>query len=408
MLCSCRFDKILEHLERSIAKGTTAADYIRGIDPEAYTRYAFPLPRLGKTASNPAEQANSGLLNIREYAPYKLLVEMWIYMQTKFNERRIEAGKDKEVFTVDARERLAENQKSHGQWHVLDDGFNEAKVQTTDHQEEYLVSLCPKPLCSCFELQEMIWPCEHMIAWDNRDGRDYTRHFHPCWRVQSLRRLYSERLPCYLTNDLEPITACHAPEAAVKRGRHRVVRIQSGTRIRNQERAEDEFEDEEGYLFRRYPIEDNPQLVNATNPSRRRQPQARDEAVAPTIRRRAAGRRAGPNKGQTKCSNCGRLGHNRRTCNARTESMQPGLEAREGATEEEQVLTTGGPPLETTQTTPGYKDTEASSDSEKLPIEADEASEAEEVPTPWDVEREMEYYINIANECAFSEHTDME
>lgn len=72
-----RFDQLLGHLAASVAKGAAAIEYIKKIDETLYTWHAFPLPRFGKTCSNPAEQANSGLLSIREFAPLKCLVEIW-------------------------------------------------------------------------------------------------------------------------------------------------------------------------------------------------------------------------------------------------------------------------------------------------------------------------------------------
>jgi hypothetical protein len=71
-----RFDDVMEHLGK-LKNGPAAVDYIQNIDERLYSRQAFPLPRLGKVTSNPAEQTNSGLLEIREYAPFKLLVNLW-------------------------------------------------------------------------------------------------------------------------------------------------------------------------------------------------------------------------------------------------------------------------------------------------------------------------------------------
>lgn len=151
------------------------------------------------------------------------------------------------------------------------------------------------------------------MAWDNRDGWDYTSHFHACWRISSLRKLYEGTLPCFLSNDLEPIPDFSPAEVAVKRGRHRVVRLRSGQRSsRLRELAEDEFEDEEGNLFCRYPIHDNLELA-APLPyfgiARDRQ----EGGNGPTVQGRTR-RRRGPNSGRTKCGQCGRVGHNKRTC----------------------------------------------------------------------------------------------
>lgn len=76
----CRFDRLLQRLADSTARGQAVVEYIHKIDVRLYARHAFPLPRLGKVTNNPVEQANSGLLGIREYAPMKLLVDLWFYI----------------------------------------------------------------------------------------------------------------------------------------------------------------------------------------------------------------------------------------------------------------------------------------------------------------------------------------
>ncbi|CAM6114845.1 unnamed protein product [Calypogeia fissa] len=144
---------------------------------------------------------------------------------------------------------------------VLVDGEGSAKVQTQDMQEEYLVTLNPTPTCSCWELQEMCWPCQHIMAWDDHQGRDYTHHFHICWKIESLQAMYQGRLPPFLSEDLDMSLTCMPPPIAVKKGRHRIVCIPSGGgSVQNQQVGEDEFVDADGHLYRRYPIEDNPSL----------------------------------------------------------------------------------------------------------------------------------------------------
>lgn len=75
------FDKILDHLRNSMAWGVAATEYIAGIETKLYARHAFPLPRMGKISSNSAEQMHSGLLPIREFAPYKILLDGYYYIQ---------------------------------------------------------------------------------------------------------------------------------------------------------------------------------------------------------------------------------------------------------------------------------------------------------------------------------------
>ncbi|CAM6111136.1 unnamed protein product [Calypogeia fissa] len=251
----------LAKLTAATSSGTDAANYIRSIDPKLWARFAFPLPRLGKVSSNPCEQANSGLLPIRQYALFKLLVQMWFYIQGKHRDRKIAYMQSDEQFSDVARRRLEKNRSTYGQWQVLDDGEGSAKVQTQDMQEEYLVTLNPTPTCSCWELQEMCWPCQHVMAWDNHQGRDYTRHFHICWKIESLQAMYQGRLPPFLSEDLEMSLRCMPPPIANKKGRRCIVRIPSGGgSVQNQQVGEDEFVDADGHLYRWYPIEDNSSL----------------------------------------------------------------------------------------------------------------------------------------------------
>lgn len=114
----------------------------------------------------------------------------------------------------------------------------------------------------------------------------------------------------------------------MKCGRHRVVRLQSGQRAsRSRQLAKDEFEDEEGNLFRQYPIYDDVELVAPLpNIHIARVTQAGGSGGRGHRGRR---RRHGPNSGRTKCGECGHLGHNKRTCPLRHVAGQEGTDARE-------------------------------------------------------------------------------
>lgn len=100
------------------------------------------------------------------------------------------------------------------------------------------------------------------MAWDDRDGLDSMRHFHSCWRIVTLRKLYKPRLPCFLSNDLDSTDNCFPPTVAVKKGQHRVVRMERSAHGRKTSNlVEDEYVNEKGNLFQRYPIEDNTLLA---------------------------------------------------------------------------------------------------------------------------------------------------
>jgi hypothetical protein len=120
--CLHRFETVMDHLSKS-KKGQAAVEYIQKIDESLYSRQAFPLPRLGKVTSNPAEQTNSGLLQIQEFAPFKLLVSWWDYIQQKFNVRCKNAVARNQYFLFGpAEERHNVNLQTFEQWLVLDDG----------------------------------------------------------------------------------------------------------------------------------------------------------------------------------------------------------------------------------------------------------------------------------------------
>ncbi|CAM6101010.1 unnamed protein product [Calypogeia fissa] len=304
-----RFNEILVHLEKSTAKGVVAAAYIRKLDPKLYARYAFPLPRFGHVTSNPCEATNSGLLNIREFAPFKLLVEMWFYIQNHFNSSRKKAVDCQDTLTPPALFRHNENLATYCQFQVFDDQGGTARVCTTTGSEEYLVTKGERNTCTCFELQEMLWPCEHMMAWEDIGGKGFSKHFAKCWRVKSWRKLYSGVVPSFLCNDIKTSNKCSPPEVAVKRGRHRVVRITSGTRVtRAQRTGEDVLTDPLGNLYMQYPIDDDQNLVDAMPTP------ATTAAQQKTANENRSKSKPGPNSGKIKCGLCGQVGHNRRTC----------------------------------------------------------------------------------------------
>ena len=149
---------------KKIKKGEAVVEYMQKIDEKLYSRQAFPLPRLGKVTSNLAEQANSGLLEIQEFAPFKLIVALWDYMQLKFNQRRLAANCRTEFLSKIVDVRHTQHHRSFGQWVVADDGKDRAKVSTTNRRYEYAVTLSPCTTCTCIELQEMLSPCQHVMA----------------------------------------------------------------------------------------------------------------------------------------------------------------------------------------------------------------------------------------------------
>lgn len=94
---------------------------------------------------------------------------------------------------------------------------------------QVLVDISENARCTCYELQEMIWLCQHVISWDDKDGHDFMRHFQPCWLTSSIVALYAPRMP-FLLNDLEGTIDYFPLEIAVWKGCHCVVRMERGTK----------------------------------------------------------------------------------------------------------------------------------------------------------------------------------
>lgn len=89
----------------------------------------------------------------------------------------------------------------------------------------------------------------------------------------------------------------------MKKGRHQVVRMRSGQWMRErQPLADDEYEDAEGNLFRRYPLQDDPGLQELVPTI---QTLGRSDERLPR-EEREAGRKRRPTTGpsRSRCSKC--------------------------------------------------------------------------------------------------------
>jgi hypothetical protein len=147
------------------------------------------------------------------------------------------------------------------------------------------------------------------MMWDNLEGIDFMKHFHKCWRSSSLKALYAAPIPSFLCNDLPMRDSCLPPAVAVKKGRHRVVRMQSKAHhLRPEEGA---VRDEMGYLCRLYPIEDDLAKVDPMPSPASAGKVTRGDLP---VKGKYTQRNQGPNTGKTKCRKCHGVGHNIRTC----------------------------------------------------------------------------------------------
>jgi hypothetical protein len=198
-------------------------------------------------------------------------------------------------------------------------GDGEARIENLQQTEQYLVSRRPpRCTCTCFELQEMGWPCKHIMKWDNLEGKDFMRHFHKCSRTSSLKALYAQPIPSFLCNDLAMRDSCLLPAIAVKKDRHRVVRMQSKTQYSRPD--EGAVRDELGYLCRLYPIEDDPTKIDPM-------PSISSTFLASRVdlsdKDKSNRKSKRPNTGKTKCRKCHGVGHNVRTCKATSMKDMP-------------------------------------------------------------------------------------
>ncbi|KAL3698357.1 hypothetical protein R1sor_012433 [Riccia sorocarpa] len=103
-----RFNSIMEEAEARLDQGSEFKRYIQRIDPARYALYAMPLPRYGRTTSNVVECMNAALKRIRDYAPCRIICQMWLYLLNLFCERREKANSSTDELTEYCKERMDE------------------------------------------------------------------------------------------------------------------------------------------------------------------------------------------------------------------------------------------------------------------------------------------------------------
>ncbi|KAL3682825.1 hypothetical protein R1sor_000847 [Riccia sorocarpa] len=160
-----KYEEALTILEEQYTNGKEAAEYIRAIDVGKYARYALKLPRYGRVTSNAVECMNGAFLKFQMYAVRRLIFELWTYMMRCFYERRTEAQGSVELLTAYAKERLDDFEAEYGRFVTCHSDVNTALVQCNGGAEQFLVNRQPRLSCSCFEPQEMQWPCIHVLSW---------------------------------------------------------------------------------------------------------------------------------------------------------------------------------------------------------------------------------------------------
>ncbi|KAL3698659.1 hypothetical protein R1sor_012735 [Riccia sorocarpa] len=299
----------LVEMETRSSKGPDLVRYIRQISVDRYVRFAIPLPRYGRTTSNIVECINGALKPVRDYAPCHTIWQMWNYMLNLFYARREKARQSSEELTAFVTKRMKEIVQNCGSFVAMSAYENEALVQTDGGRKQWRLTKVPTRKCTCWEIQDCLWPCIHFVAWQKARGEDYMRYVDRIYFTKSLVQCYCKTIPVILQTELPMSVACRAPPAAIRNGRQRIVRILNGGSARS---AESEFS---------YPIQDdlamNPAAV-MTNVSQedggeRGNPPV-PQSSAPQGEQLSQASPVTRSKGTRCCGACKQPGHTRRTC----------------------------------------------------------------------------------------------
>ncbi|KAL2653387.1 hypothetical protein R1flu_021515 [Riccia fluitans] len=249
-----RYEEALGILEKDYPNGKEAVAYIKAIDPRKFSRYALVLPRYGRVTSNAVECMNAAFLKLREYAARSLLFEVWIYVMRSFYERRTTAEGSIDLLTEYAKGRLSEFKHEYRRYVTYNADDDNALVQINGGVDQWIVRRHPRLSCSCYEPQEMQWPCIHVMSWCKGKGEDYLPYVDKIYFQKSLLACYNQAIPPVTEQDLVIHITCRAPEAAVRRGRARAVRIPNGGGSSRRHRE---------YM---YPVQDEACLINSQGP----------------------------------------------------------------------------------------------------------------------------------------------
>ncbi|KAL3681655.1 hypothetical protein R1sor_024611 [Riccia sorocarpa] len=305
------YERRLVEMETRSSKGPDLVRYIRQIPVDRYVWFAIPLPRYGMTTSNIVECINGALKPVRDYAPCHIIWQMWNYMLNLFYARREKARRSSEELTEYATKRMSEIVQNCGSFVAMSADENEILVQTDGGRKQWRLTKVPTRKCTCWEIQDCLWPCIHFVAWQKSRGEDHMRYVDRIYFTKSLAQCYSKTIPVILQTELPMSVASRAPPTAIRNGRQRIVRIPNGGSARS---AEFEYS---------YPIQDDPAMNPAavmTNVSQQdggergnppvpqsSAPQGEQLSQAPPVARR---------KGTRCCGACKQPRHTRRTCPA--------------------------------------------------------------------------------------------
>ncbi|KAL3676766.1 hypothetical protein R1sor_026714 [Riccia sorocarpa] len=162
------YERRLVEMETGVSKGPDLVRYIHQIPVDRYVRFAIPLPRYGRTTSNAVECINGALKPIRDYAPCRILWQMWNYMLNLFYARREKARISSDELTEFAPKRMKEIVQNCGSFVAMSADENEALVQTDGGLKQWRLTKVPTRKCTCLEIQDCLWACIHFVAWQKR------------------------------------------------------------------------------------------------------------------------------------------------------------------------------------------------------------------------------------------------
>ncbi|KAL3701284.1 hypothetical protein R1sor_019306 [Riccia sorocarpa] len=323
-----KMDKEFQRLYRqSTEDSSECGTYVGNIDPKTYAAYAVPFPRFGHTTSNLVEVANSCILPLRSYAPFKLCYHLYLYVMELKVRRQNEAAEMLGFFTPYATEVLRKNEESAGSYRVRMASANQALVQSS--RKDFIVTVFPTVNCTCLSYKDMLIPCPHVLAVEKEGKRNSDRLVDRVWTVDAFCAAHRLTLPPISTLNLKFDPYCLPPPHAVRKGRRRVRRIpgpgessqtnRGGSRVQAATEECDVIE---------IPINDTRTSM---------------EGVIPEL----------PKKSRL-CSHCRGSGHNKRTCPTLLKSLPSDVllgTIREspphavGYTDYTQTQETGGPSI---------------------------------------------------------------
>ncbi|KAL3692528.1 hypothetical protein R1sor_006179 [Riccia sorocarpa] len=170
------YERRLVEMETRSSKGPDLVRYIRQIPVDRYVWFAIPLPKYGRTISNIVECINGALKPVRDYAPCHIIWQMWNYMLNLFYARREQARQSSEELTAFATKRMKEIVQNCGSFVAMSADENEALVQTDGGRKQWRLTKVPTRKCTCWEIQDCLWPCIHFVAWQKSRGEDHMRY----------------------------------------------------------------------------------------------------------------------------------------------------------------------------------------------------------------------------------------